>query len=482
MRGALIHGALLAVMLVYGYQTWTRDKTVKPTQGSVALWDKKESDLLSIEYKAAKKIVKIERKPEGYWWGSDTVIETRPKKAVDTGAGSAAPPPGTSTAGSASAGSAAAGAGGSTGSAGSGSAGSGSAGSGSAGSAAGSGSAAKPPSPPPPPEDEEVSRKTREFPLGETAEKLIKDVAALRALRDLGVPKDDNKKDYKLDESKTSITVTFKDGPKTFLVGGLVYGGSDRYVVDQSSGKAYVFSRDLISGLEVGESSLHLLDPRGFDAAKIEEIAIESGGKSKTVVRMETETDGQKRKTWADADTKKPNQTAANFVDNANNLRPTEYAANLKISDLTPVLKLTYRGANQGQLGTLTLYRYQKPGQLAPDQELDPANPPKGETEYYVVTEKTRVPGLVRRDTAERTENDIETVFSGKPANEGTGSGAAVQPKGNPFGTPGAAAHSPVASPPAGQPHGAPPGAKSSNSPANLPKPPASPGSPTPSP
>ena len=41
MRGALIHGVLLAVMLIYGYRTWTRDKTadssaVRAERASVA--------------------------------------------------------------------------------------------------------------------------------------------------------------------------------------------------------------------------------------------------------------------------------------------------------------------------------------------------------------------------------------------------------------------------------------------------------------
>src|SRR6188472_1730475 len=116
MRGALIHGVLLAVMLVYGYRTWTRDKTVQPNVGDVVLWNKSEKDLVSIEYRSPKKIVRIERKPEGYWWGADTTIETKLKPVKpDANAGSG-------SAGSGSAGSAA----------GSGSAGSGSAGSGSA--------------------------------------------------------------------------------------------------------------------------------------------------------------------------------------------------------------------------------------------------------------------------------------------------------------------------------------------------------------
>ena len=65
MRSALIHGVLLAVMLVYAYRTWTRDKTVQPELGSVVLWDKSEGDLVSIELKNEKKDVKIERRGDG---------------------------------------------------------------------------------------------------------------------------------------------------------------------------------------------------------------------------------------------------------------------------------------------------------------------------------------------------------------------------------------------------------------------------------
>ncbi|HEY3807620.1 MAG TPA: DUF4340 domain-containing protein [Kofleriaceae bacterium] len=393
MRGALIHGILLAVMLVYGYRTWTRDKTAEPAAGSVALWTEPETDLVSIELKSPKKIMRIERKPEGYWWGVDTTIELKPK-----------PVPAGSNAGSA----------------------------GSAGS--GAGSAAKPVI-----EEEEVGRKTHEFPLGEPGDTMIKDWSDARAMRDLGVPNAETKKDYKLDDAKTTIVVTFKNGTKTLLVGGSVYGGSDRYAVDEASGKAYVLPKEMISGLELGESSLHLTDPRGFDNSKVGSVTIEAGNRTKTVARIEAESDGKKQKTWGDADTKTPNQTAANFVDNANNLKPSEYDAKLKPSDMTQVLKLTYKSDNGGNLGTLTLYKFDKPGELPPDAEsFDPANPPKGETQYYIVTEKTHIPGLVRKDSAQRMENDIDTVFSGKAeGSAGSGAGSAhsaVAPHGNPFG------------------------------------------------
>ena len=79
MKGAIIHGVLLAVMLVYGYRTWTRDKSSAPDIGSVVLWDKADNDLVSIEYKTENKIVKLEHRTgaDNYWWGIDTTIEKR---------------------------------------------------------------------------------------------------------------------------------------------------------------------------------------------------------------------------------------------------------------------------------------------------------------------------------------------------------------------------------------------------------------------
>jgi len=433
MRGAIIHGVLLVVMLVYGYRTWTRDKTVEPNVGSVVLWDKHDADIKSIEYKAEKKIVKLENRGD-YWWGTDTTIELRPKKKAEpaaegSGAGSAGS--GAGSAGSAAGSAAVAQAGSAAGS----------------GSGAGSGSAAKKPEPV---EMEEASRKTREFPLGETGDKLVKNFAEARALRDLGTPNEAAKKDYKLDEAKTTVAVTFKDGSThTFLVGGSVYGGSDKYVIDQQTNKAYVFARDMLASLEIGESSLHLTDPRGFDAAKIGSVTINAGDKSRTAVRVTTHGEGEHAgevKTWGEPDTKKPNQTVANFIDNANNLRPVEYASNLKVSDMKPVLKLTYKEERGATLGTLTLYKYEKPGELPPGATLDPANPPKPETEYYIMTEKTRVPALVRKDTAGRAEQDIDTVFTAKPEDV-----KSVEPKGNPFG------NQPLPPPNKFNPHGAPP-------------------------
>jgi hypothetical protein len=465
MKGAVVHGALLAVMLVYGYRTWTREKSSEPNLGNVTMWDKAEADLTSIEYKSDKRIVRIERRGDGgdsYWWGVDTTIEKKAKPPTPpanqgsgsgSGNGSAAKGSGSGSgsAGSGS-GSAAAGSGSNNAGSGSGSAahpaagsGSGSATAGSGSAIAGSGSAAQPAAgsgsgsagsgsgtpikSPPTPVAEEETRKTREFPLGEGGDKAIKAWVSAKALRELGVVTDDKKKEYKFDDSKATITITFKDGPHTFQVSSQT--NTDwRNLLEPSTGKGYVVAKDMLYGFEIGETQLHLVEPRGFEVAKIGQVTIEGMGKSKTVARVtSTDDKGKEMKVWGDPDTKKADQTAANFVENANNLKPSEYNVSLKIESLTPVLKLTYKEERGALLGTLSLYKREKPGELGPDQELDPANPPKGEIEYYVVTEKTRVPGLVRKDTAQREEQDLEAVFSDKPPEAPAPPGGKIDPK-----------------------------------------------------
>jgi hypothetical protein len=433
MRGALIHGVLLVVMLVYGYRTWTRDKTVKPDIGSVVLWDKSEKDIVSIAFKGETREVKLEQRTangETYWWGSDTTITKTPKPEAPkppeptagsgsgSGSGSAAPP--------------AQGSGAAAGSAGSGSAGSGSAGSGSG--------SAKPP-------EMIETRKVREFPLGEGGMKIVKNYTAARAIRDLGKPTDAQKKTYKLDAAKSSITITFKDGARTFQLGDAVYGNQDKYVLDDK-GRAYVLSKDLLTNLELGEQSLFLADARGFDAKLIESVTIEGAGKVKSGFRTTTEVEGRQVKTWADGETKKPHPSLGNFIDQLGSLGPSEYSTKTKLETLTPIAKVTYKDGSGNKLGTLTLYKGEKPPTITPDMEIDPANPPRGETEYFIMTEKSRVPAVVRKDTAQQVETNLPVVMNEKPPEPGK----SIDPKGNPFGnTP---LPKPGAVPPGGDPHG----------------------------
>lgn len=263
----------------------------------------------------------------------------------------------------------------------------------------------------------------QQFPVGETADKLLASISKARALRDLGIVTDANKKDYKLDDSKTTLTISFGADVRTFTVGGPVFGGADRYVMDNASKHGYVLSQSIMQSLESGKISLQLADPRGFDNAKLNSVTVTAPGakpRTKTVSKITAAAEGTSAKTWGDPKTNKADQTMANFVDNAASLRVTEYKPELKVTELTEVVSFAYADDKGAPLGAMKLYKRSRvdtadaptPAAAALTAPAAPPTPtPKTITEYFIVTPKTRVPGLVASAVAEKTENDLTTVF-----------------------------------------------------------------------
>ena len=107
MRGVIVHGVLLILMLGFGYQTWTRDKTVHVSTGDVSIWDMNVADLQAVEIettksdpatptKSSQRSVRIERRTDAggtYWWGIETRVDQKPKAAAASGS-AATPAPG----------------------------------------------------------------------------------------------------------------------------------------------------------------------------------------------------------------------------------------------------------------------------------------------------------------------------------------------------------------------------------------------------
>ena len=394
MKGVITHGVLLAVMLAFAYQTWTRDKTVHVATGDVVVWDVAPGDLQAVELestkadpatptKSSQRTVRIERRTDAgvdYWWGTETRTEQKPKPA-NADAGSNAPPPET-----------------------------------------------------------EASTTKREFPLGDSfrvtgtpnpmkLDELIGDYASMHAVRDLGTLTDAQKKDYELDGATTTLAVIFKGKTRNMVLGAKVSGSSERYALDSDSGKAYILAGAILDPLDSGEGMLKPTTIHGFDAATLDAVTINAGGKSKKASRItSTDDKGTATKTWGDAATQKADQTLANFVDNLDKLIPQKFDPTLKPGDLTPVMSASYADATGKRIGALALYKIDRPGEMPEDGSADPSNPPPPVTEYYVVTETTRVPALVAKPSAERVEQDVPTVFVDQPpaapAGSGSGSGS----------------------------------------------------------
>jgi len=425
MKGVIVHGVLLVLALTFGYQTWTREKTAKPTTGEVSLWDRNVSDLVAVEYENDKRTVRIERRGTGdaaYLWGIDTRVEkhlkpkppTPPaedkkpddkkaddKKADDKKADDKKADDKTAKAKADD-------------------------------KAAEADDKAKPDdktpddkdkvastavdagAPPAPPEPEyETTTTKREFPVGDAGEAIIKNMASMHVVRALGTLTDEQKKEFKLDSAVTTLAVIFKDGTKNFVIGDPVTGTAQRYALDPDSGKGFILAGTLISPLQSGESVLAPKQPNGFDQASLDSVELTANGKTKTASRIETTTEkGIKAKTWGDKATQKPDQTLANVIDNIGSLKASRYAPELAVKDMTRVVSVTYKDAKGKQLGTLGLYKIEKPGELPEDGSADPTKPPPPVIEYYVLTETTRVPAQVAKPLADRIEQDVPTLFS----------------------------------------------------------------------
>lgn len=426
MKSAIVHGGLLVMMLAYGYRTWNAAPKAAITTGEVVLWNKAEGDIAAIEYTSNatsfKRTVSLTRKTDAqgsYWWGTETTITQRPKPtpatapAADGSAGSAAgavpnsPTAGTGSAVGTAAGSAQGSANNAVAAAGSAKGSATTQGS-AAGAAASDGSAGSAAAPAPAkPEMEDVTN-TQFFPIGEAGEKLIGTLAKARALRDVGALSESAKKDYGLDDPKASLTVRFGSDVRTFAIGTTLYGGADRYALDTASKRAYVLSKEMLSALEGGAVSLRLVDPRGFDLTKLHAADISAGGKTRNALKVKTSIEGTQAKVWGDAKTQKPDQTLGNFVDNAGALRPTEYKADVAVATLTPVVAVSYRDESGAVLGAMTLYKRPAAATAAP---APGSNASTATWEYFLVTPKTRVPGVIAAAMAEKIENDLTTVF-----------------------------------------------------------------------
>ena len=381
MKGVIVHGGLLAVMLIYGYQTWTRDKSAKPTAGTVVMWNRTVADVKTVELQATNSTLRIERRGDGanaYWWGIETKTSKRPapRPPVDP---------------------------------------------------------AVPPAEPPEPPAELTVTDEREFPIGDAFVKQLPDFATMRAVKVVGTIKDEAKKDYGLDDTSKTIAVVFGDGSKTLVVGGQVFGGGDRYVMDVDTTKVFVVSRALVTPLEGGESALKPLDLRNFEPRDAKQIEIAALGKSKAVDRIKikkpTDNGGDPHaapaakgademiETWGKGAV--ADQTAANFIDKVEKVRPTKFDAKVDVATLTPLVALTYRDGKGKQLGTIKLFKRDRPAALA----TVPADPDAGPVEYFMMTERTRVPARVPALTADRVEQDLATVFP-SDAVPGTGAGS----------------------------------------------------------
>jgi hypothetical protein len=379
-RGPVIHGALLLAALLFAYQTWTREETLTPLTGDVVVWAVPPPSIQAITLEAEGRVIRIERRSDAqgpYLWGLDTRIieeyEEYKKGAPDASTQSGRPfAPVTRTS-------------------------------------------------------------TREFMVSDKGEALIAHLSELRALRALGKLDEDKHALYELNDKTQTISVIHDGGTRSLRIGGKVFGGSDRYALDPSTGEGYVIAQVVTRDLANGEAGMRLNKIHDYADDEVGKAIIEARGQKRTMVRITATDDrGREGRTWADAQTPtKPDQTMANFLRNIDVLRPARFAPEEDVARLERVLRVEYQTRAGAPLGWLELYQQPiaagaEPGGAegtgqtetppgAPAAVAPPSTPgqpaPERRAAFLMRTELTRVLAGVPHTTASRIVADIEPIF-----------------------------------------------------------------------
>jgi hypothetical protein len=207
-------------------------------------------------------------------------------------------------------------------------------------------------------------------------------------VRDLGVPAARARQGYGLDTARTHLVIRFRDGSRELLIGGTTYVAGDRYVLDSTSGHAYVLPQGTVAPLE---SAAQMLPERRLHAFQPERVAaatLRGAGRTLSMHRLPGAggaagaAAGATPSGWAPVEgTQRPDPAFGTFMQRLDGLWAASYAAREDPRTLATVFRLDYADRWGRPLGFLELFRNPGPGPSP---------------QYFVRTELTRV--LVRID------------------------------------------------------------------------------------
>lgn len=240
------------------------------------------------------------------------------------------------------------------------------------------------------------------FPSITVAKQLVAKLAPMRAMRAVGEIAPEREAEFELDKPKGTLTVTVSGTTHKLVVGGSTPGSGGRYVRDDASKQVYIIDAAIVRDLEGGSGRLSESSLHEFKTSDPVAATVAAGGEKKQLVRGGTDA----ARFWADAAAPETNdETAANWLQKVDRLRPVEYLDTLPEA-ATSIVRVEYRG-EAGELGFVELHRY---------------TGEDGKKEYAITTEHLRMPATVARRTGEQVEDDlgalIPSLAGSRPAGE----------------------------------------------------------------
>jgi hypothetical protein len=233
---------------------------------------------------------------------------------------------------------------------------------------------------------------TATYPVGVAGSELMRGLAQLRVVRDLGAVDSTRAKEYGLSDSGASIVLGFVDGERLIHLGDSIYGAADRYAMDRSTGRAFVLPGALVRPLRIGSGALRERSVHHFQDSDVAGVRVEALGRQR---EMERSGNGRGAAVvWTDpAGPGGPDLTFANFMERVGQLAIAGFEDDVAETSLEQVLRLEYADSEGDTLGFLELFRDLASGA------------------YYLRSERTRVPARTIQAFAERVEQDLPQIF-----------------------------------------------------------------------
>jgi hypothetical protein len=233
-----------------------------------------------------------------------------------------------------------------------------------------------------------------EFVGDEQADELLASLAAPRAVRDLGLVDSVQKRELGLDESEEQVTIDVDGAAHVLRIGGIVFASGDRYVELVENGRVYVITARDINGLQNGSSIL--VERRVVRARpeRIAEVTLRTGTRTRTMRKAAGAPAAPP--SWSSPDAPdRVDESFGTFMERLGRLTINRYAPEVDPASLREIARLEYRDAGGRLLQQLTLLR-------APDGP---------QPEYFVVSDRTRVPAQIFRDGAAPLDEDLAQLF-----------------------------------------------------------------------